>query len=268
MPSSPDASGVEREETAPRRPPKRIPRLHDDDLTARMEPFDSFWEAPKDIEKGYRTFPRFYAHNYLPYVPDDRDVRILVISCGPGYFVELLADRGYRNVLGIDSFPEKVERARARGLNCKVARVFQFLGRTSEPYDVIIAEQELNHLTKGELLSFLELAREKLRPGGVLLAHGINGTNPLTGSESRAGNFDHYLSFTEHSLRQVFEYTGYVQTQPFPLNLYVFWTNPLNYIAWLVDRFNTLFFRLNFMLVGKSARIFTKKIGVVARRPE
>jgi len=232
-----------------------------------MEPFDSFWEAPRDIERGYDRFGRFYANNYLRFVPTNRAARILVISCGPGYFVQLLADRGYEHVIGIDSFPAKIEFAKARGLDCRVDRVFRFLEDVTEPFDAIIAEQELNHLTKGEVLGFLDLAREKLRAGGVLIAHSINGTSPLTGSESRSGNFDHFLSFTEYSLNQVFEYTGYDSIKLFPLNLYVFWTNPLNYVAWMVDRLNTLFFRLNFMLVGKDARIFTKKIGVAARRP-
>lgn len=244
-----------------------VPVLRDEDLTARIEPFDSFWEAPSDIEKGYRTFARFYAHNYLPHVPADRAARILVISCGPGYFVELLRSRGWENVTGIDSFPEKVAWARERELPCQVARAFGFLRRAEPGWDCIIAEQELNHLTKDEVVAFLELARERLAPGGVLIAHGINGANPLTGSESRAGNFDHYLSFTEHSLEQVFRYTKYEDIRVFPLNLYVFWENPLNYVAWAVDRINTLFFRLNFLLVGKSARIFTKKIGVAAKRP-
>ena len=69
------------------------PRILDEDLTARMEPFDSFWEAPEDIESGYDRFAKFYAHNYLPRLPDNRDTRLLVISCGAGYFVSLLASR-------------------------------------------------------------------------------------------------------------------------------------------------------------------------------
>src|SRR6266850_2556724 len=71
------------------------------ELTAKIEPFDSFWEAPEDIEKGYASFYQFYRWNYLKYLPGDRHARILVISCGPGYFVNLLNKEGYRNVLGI-----------------------------------------------------------------------------------------------------------------------------------------------------------------------
>jgi len=113
----------------------------DDALAAKIEPFDSFWEAPADIEKGYRTFGAFYRHNYLRWVPADRAARILVISCGPGYFVNVLRQTGYANVVGIDSFPDKVAHAARRGLDCRVARAFGFLGASEAPWDAIIAEQ-------------------------------------------------------------------------------------------------------------------------------
>lgn len=247
--------------------PAMTEMLRDEDLTAVMEPFDSMWEAPPDIESGYDKFAKFYAANYLPHLPEDRDARILVISCGPGYFVNLLVERGYGNVVGIDSFPDKIEWAKQRNLPCQVAQVFSFLRASTEPWDAIVAEQELNHLTKSEILAFLELAREKLVPGGELVLHAINGASPLTGSESRAGNFDHYCSFTEYSFQQVLEHTGFTDIRVFPLNLYVFWLNPLNYVAWAIDRLNWLFFAFQFKLVGKSARIFTKKLGAAGRRP-
>ncbi len=237
------------------------------ELTARMEPFDSFWEAPDDIEKGYSKFGLFYRRNYLPLLPRERDARILVVSCGPGYFVDLLTREGYTNVLGIDSFADKVRYAQARGLNCRVETAFEFLDATTDPYDVIFCEQELNHLTKEEILEFLALCREKLRPGGTLLVHGLNGANPITGSEALAQNFDHYNTFTEYTMRQVLEYSGFEQVRIFPLSLYVFYTNPLNYVLMLVSALYTLFFRVSFILYGKKNRIFTKKIGAVARRP-
>ena len=59
-------------------------------LTARLEPFDSYWQAPADVDKGYAKFAAYYRANYLPHLPADRDARILVLSCGPGYLVSLL----------------------------------------------------------------------------------------------------------------------------------------------------------------------------------
>ena len=235
-------------------------------LTAEIEPFDSFWEAPKDIEKGYSTFARFYRHNYLRYVPSDRKSRILVISCGQGYFVNLLSGEGYADVLGIDSDPEKVGYAREKNLNCRVENAFDFLAGARDRYDCIIAEQEINHLTKEEILRFLELCLNSLKAGGTLLVHSLNGANPITGAEALAQNFDHFNTFTEYSLRQVLEYSGFHVVKVIPLNLYVFYNNPLNYVAILLDRLNTLSFRLNFKLYGKFNRIFTKKIAAVCRK--
>lgn len=237
----------------------------DEGLTAKMEPFDSFWEAPTNIEKGYRTFGAFYRHNYLRYVPADRAARILVISCGPGYFVHLLRELGYANVIGIDSFPDKVAYALRRGLDCRVARAFGFL-TASEPWDAIIAEQELNHLTKDEILRFLSLCRHKLRDGGILIAHAINGAHPIVGSESRWGNFDHYNAWTDYSLHQAFEHTGYADIKVFALNLYVFWTNPFNYVALAWDTLTRLVFVFCFKMVGKNNRLFSKKIGAIGRK--
>lgn len=238
------------------------------DLSAKIEPFDSFWEAPDDIENGYGKFFEFYKHNYLKFLPKDKDANVLAISCGPGYFVNLLTKLGYRNVLGIDSDPDKVAYGTRRGLNCRPARAFDFLRESTEPYDVIFCEQELNHLTKQEILSFLALCREKLSDNGLLITHALNGANPITGAESLAQNFDHYNTFTEYTMRQVLEYSSFSDVKVFPLNLYVFYKNPLNYVLIVLSAIYTAFFRFSFILYGKKNRIFTKKIGAVAvKRP-
>jgi SAM-dependent methyltransferase len=236
-------------------------------LTAQIEPFDSFWEGPADLEKGYKSFGRFYRHNYLPYLPRDKDARILVVSCGPGYFLNVLRAAGYARVVGIDSDPSKTLYAMRRGLACLVAEAFVFLAKHPDTYDAIFCEQELNHLTKAEILDFLQLCRASLRPGGVLIVHGLNGANPITGAEALAQNFDHYNTFTEYTLRQVLEHVGFEDVRVIPLNLYVFWTNPLNYVLLFGSSLYTLFFRLSFMLYGKANRLFTKKIGAVCRKP-
>ncbi|HXG02312.1 MAG TPA: class I SAM-dependent methyltransferase [Candidatus Binatia bacterium] len=236
------------------------------ELTARIEPFDSFWEAPADVDQGYRTFAEFYRYNYLPHLPRERDARILAVSAGYGYLLSLLASEGYGNVLGIDSDPDKVAYARSRGLPCRLAEAFPFLEDHPHTFDAIVCEQELNHLTKPEILAFLELCRRSLRPRGTLVVHALNGANPITGAEALAQNFDHYNTFTEYTFRQVLEYTSFEDIRVIPLNLYVFYRNPLNYVLMLAAGLYTLWFRLSFMLYGKTNRLFTKKIGAIARR--
>ena len=235
-------------------------------LTAKMEPFDSFWEAPEDVERGYTSFSKFYERNYLKYIPENREASILVVSCGPGYFVSLLNKKGYSRVLGVDSDPRKVEYALKRRLNCTTEEAFVFLEKHHEEFDLIIAEQEINHLTKQEILAFLKLCRNSLTKQGILILHSLNGANPITGSESLTQNIDHYVLFTEYSLRQILQYSGFKEIDVIPLNLWVFYENPLNYIGLFLDRLYRIFFRFSFLLYGKSNKLFTKKIAAVCKK--
>jgi SAM-dependent methyltransferase len=175
---------------------------------------------------------------------------------------------GYRNVLGIDSDARKIEHARHRALPCETAEVFPFLSlHQSGEYDCIIPEQELNHLTIEETISFLEMCRSALRPGGRIIVYAMNGANPLVGSENLAHNIDHFYNLTEHSITQLLQLGGFQGIQPFALRLYVFWKNPLNYVGLGLTSFLELLMRLIFKMYGKKVRIVSKKIAAVATRP-
>src|SRR4030095_9026127 len=153
-----------------------------------------------------------------------------------------------------------------KNLNCQTQNAFSFIESKSNEYDVIFCEQELNHLTKEEILQFLKLCWNALKENGTLITHVLNGANPITGAEALAQNFDHYNTFTEYTFRQVLEYSNFKDVQVTPLNLYVFYTNPLNYVLMLVSALYTLFFRFSFMLYGKSNKIFTKKIAAISHK--
>jgi len=241
-------------------------QIDDARLSAKLEPFDSYWQAPEDMEKGYASFYQYYKHNYLPHLPEDKSARILVISCGPGYLVNLLDKEGYKDVLGIDSDSRKVAYAKSHDLNCEVARVFGFLRDQTDSFDVIIPEQELNHLTLEEQLEFLSLCRHRLRDGGLLFVYGLNGANPLVGSENLAHNIDHFNTFTEYSLEQVLQLSGFREIRTLPLRIYVFWKNPLNYVGWVVTSGLELFFRIVFKMYGKNVKILSKKVAATALR--
>jgi len=236
-------------------------------LSARLEPFDSYWQAPEDVDQGYGRFNAYYRANYLPHLPANREARILVISCGPGYLIDLLREVGYSNVLGIDSDAAKIEHALRRNLPCQVVEAFPFLqGYEGPPFDVIIPEQELNHLTIDETIDFLRLCHAALKPSGLVIVYAMNGANPLVGSENIAHNIDHFYNVTEHSLTQLLELGGFASIRPFALRLYVFWKNPLNYVGLAVTSLLELGMRVVFVLYGKKVRIVSKKIAATARK--
>jgi 2-polyprenyl-3-methyl-5-hydroxy-6-metoxy-1,4-benzoquinol methylase len=235
-------------------------------LAARLEPFDSYWQAPKDVEKGFKSFTAYYRANYLSRLPKDRNASILVVSCGPGYLVNMLRQEGYGNVLGIDSDPAKIEHARRHGLPCDTARAFEFLDGRTSAYDVIIPEQELNHLTLDETVDFLRLCREALRPGGEVIVYAMNGANPLVGSENLSHNIDHFYNVTEYSLQQILELAGFRDVKVFGLKLYVFWKNPLNYVGLAVTSVLELAMRIVFVLYGKKVKVLAKKVAATGTK--
>jgi 2-polyprenyl-3-methyl-5-hydroxy-6-metoxy-1,4-benzoquinol methylase len=241
-------------------------RPADRKLSARLEPFDSYWQAPADVESGYKSFTAYYKANYLPHVPENKNASVLVISCGPGYLVHVLRDAGYTTVLGIDSDPAKIEQARRKGLACETSGAFGFLDGRRAEFDVIIPEQELNHLTIQETIDFLGLCRLALRPGGKVIVYAMNGANPLVGSENIAHNIDHFYNVTEYSLQQLLQIAGFSEIRPFALKLYVFWKNPLNYVGLCLTTVLELLMRVIFTLYGKKVTILSKKIAAVGVR--
>ena len=136
-----------------------------------------------------------------------------------------------------------------------------------DAFEAIFCEQELNHLTKEESLEFVRICHQALKPGGILVVHGLNGANPITGAEALAQNFDHYNTFTEYTLNQLLEYRGFEHIEVIPLHLYVFYKNPFNYVAWFASTLLSLLFRGLFILYGKENKIFTKKVAAVCRKP-
>ena len=241
--------------------------LSSNELSAKLEPFDSFWQAPDDIESGYARFDVYYKANFLPLMPADRDANILVISCGPGYLVKVLSEAGYRNLLGIDSFPDKIAYAEKHALHCRVERGFEHLAGHHDEYDVIVAEQELNHLTLDESLSFLALCRKSLHKNGLLVVYAMNGAHPLYGAENLAHNIDHFYTVTEFSLRQIMSAGGFKDIKIHPLKLYVFWKNPMNYVGLAITGLIDLTIKVLFKLYAKDVKVLTKKIAASGRNP-
>ena len=236
-------------------------------FTARLEPFDSYWQGTRDLDKGFRQFETYYRVNYLPRLPADRNVQIAVLSCGPGYLVNALLKAGYRNVIGIDANPAFVKHATDRNLPCEVASAFDFLAARPGQFDVIIPEQELNHLSIDETIEFLQLCVRSLRPNGQVLVYAINGANPLVAPEHISHNIDHLYNVTEYSLVQLMTLGGFTNIKPFACKLYVFWNRPENYIGWFITNSLEFMMRLVFKLYGKKVDILSKRIAATATRP-
>jgi 2-polyprenyl-3-methyl-5-hydroxy-6-metoxy-1,4-benzoquinol methylase len=134
-----------------------------------------------DVQRGARDRAYIYDRVVLPWLPGDKRGRIAELACGHGSFLCWLKDRGYLNVVGIDSSAEQIVFAR-QVAEARQAEVNEWLGsQDTESYQVLIAIDFIEHISKD---SFMELLHETFRvlaSRGRLILRYPNGGSPLVG---------------------------------------------------------------------------------------
>ena len=155
--------------------------------------------------------------------------------------------------------------ATGRGLNSACESPFEVLP-CEDAYAFIFGEQEINHLTRDELFDLLQRCLASLNPGGRLLLNAANCANPLISTEYPGNNWDHYLQAAEGNMTQAFSRAGFREVTPFALDFYVWWGNPLNYVAKALTATLHFVFKMMFRVYGKNATILTKRLGITAVR--
>jgi SAM-dependent methyltransferase len=114
------------------------------------------------------------------YVDDFRDAApVLDIGCGRGELLALLRDAGV-DARGIDPDADMVAFARGEGLDVEQADAVSYLESLEDgSLGGIFMGQVVEHLPAPMLVRTLELAAQKLRLRGVLIAETINPLSPL-----------------------------------------------------------------------------------------
>lgn len=145
----------------------------------------------------------YYDAVYDSLLPADRSVRILDIGCGGGHFLHYLSRKGYSGMEGIDIAPGLV-RFVAEEIWPRVRQgdVLEYLKERKRGYDVLVANDFIEHLEKREIIEFLFLCHDALADGGLLLLKTPNMSHPFA-CRNRYVDFTHEIGFTEHSLHEV-----------------------------------------------------------------
>jgi SAM-dependent methyltransferase len=182
---------IERE-LAERREDARLIREAEERLT-RLERRDRAPAATVAAQPAASAIPDYFAFEsrmrgrtddirarQSAYVQDFRDnAPVLDVGCGRGELLRLLREAGIE-ARGVDADADMVAYARGEGLDVEQADLLAHLESLEDgSLGGIFAGQVVEHLPPSALLRLLELARAKLRPGGLVVAETINPQSPL-----------------------------------------------------------------------------------------
>jgi O-antigen chain-terminating methyltransferase len=116
-------------------------------------------------------------HRLLGEVENPHRPRVLDIGCGRGEWLTVLQDSGV-SAAGVDTHPEFVEAAQARGLDVVQGDAIEHLRKLpADSLDLVTAFHLIEHLDVETLLALIEAAQRGLRPGGCLLFETPNPSN-------------------------------------------------------------------------------------------
>jgi cyclopropane fatty-acyl-phospholipid synthase-like methyltransferase len=176
-----------------------------------------YYQKMRDLAV-YENLRLFYRKNYFSWLPIDRHARILDVGCGAGHCLYFLQQEGYDQSEGIDVSPEMVSQCEIQGLaNVHLTDWGEFLATRPETYGAIIANDFLEHLTKEEILVFLDVVLSALQPKGRLILK-VPNAYTIFGSRDAYIDFTHQLSFTPQSMLQVLTAVGFSPIRIMPIH--------------------------------------------------
>ncbi|MDQ3823142.1 MAG: methyltransferase domain-containing protein, partial [Actinomycetota bacterium] len=135
-------------------------------------PAGEAYSAFEDVFRGTEELIEARQRVYVELVAGREPV--LDVGCGRGEFLDLLREAGVR-ARGVDVDEGMAARARAKGHDVEQADAVDYLERQPDgSFGAIFSAQVIEHLPYARLMRFLELCREKLVPGGLLVAETVN----------------------------------------------------------------------------------------------
>jgi SAM-dependent methyltransferase len=160
---------------------------------------------------GYYADPRagwpHFDANYAPLLGSARaDWTAVDVGCGHGSLIGWLEDRFGIQAEGVDASPGDVAFANAQFERDRVtcADATGFLRERPDAFDLITMKAILEHVPKGELLSFLEAAWQALSPTGILIVE-VPNMDWLAAPHERYLDLTHEVGFTRQSLQTLLE---------------------------------------------------------------
>jgi len=170
----------------------------------------SLWTNHKGFsdETALREYGRVYEFYMKDLLPENKNAAILDVGCGGGKCLAWLATKGYVNLRGVDLSPEQVAVAKQAVSNVIIGDGIEFLTDRKNEFDLIIALDVIEHLTKEEVFELLYRCHEALRPGGRLIMQTPNAAAPM-GPSIQFGDFTHEVGLTPSCLENLVRVVGF-----------------------------------------------------------
>lgn len=226
-----------------------------------------FGRAGRQDDENFLFQERYFRKNYLPYLPKDKNSRIIDLGTGLGHVLFFLKRAGYSNILGVDVGHEVIEFCREHKFPVVEEEIVEWLKQNKESADALVLNDVLEHQTKPEMWSMLEAMRETLKPGGVVLIKVPNMGNPLLGNDSRYLDITHQNGFNENSLRQALFMAKYSKVHVIGPDIYVTNNPILNVVCRAIAGVLDGIFYGIFRFYGRTeTKIFRKNILAIAQK--
>lgn len=180
-------------------------RYYDQYITVHVQP-----HADAFTEQVYERWANAAQDHLKGWLSESRSDPVLDIGCGSGKLLYLLRRLGYSNLTGIDLSPEQI-RIASQWLRDAViieGDAREFLTGSVDRYGLICAFDVIEHFRKEEVLPFLELVYQALKPGGRFILQTPNAESPNVGSVAYA-DFSHEWFFTPEGLEHVLRLAGF-----------------------------------------------------------
>lgn len=199
--------------------------------------------------------------NYLPFIKNLKNSKILDVGSGQGFFLDFCKEHGFSNYSGIDINKDLINVCRKKGHKVVHDDISNFLIKTKDTFDIIVLNDILEHFKKDMAIKLLKMLKEKLNREGLIIIR-VPNANYLFSAYYRYNDFTHETIYEIESLQYFLKLVG------FDVLCKEFKTNSNNFIRRIIRIFflkiNQAFFliyegkirpvEMNIFAVGKIRR--------------
>jgi SAM-dependent methyltransferase len=186
--------------------PQVAPTVATQPAAASVPDYFAFESRMRGSVEAIRERQRHYVDDFRENAP------VLDIGCGRGELLALLRDAGVE-ARGIDADGDMVAYARGEGLDVEQADLVEHLEDLDDgSLGGIFMGQVVEHLPAPTLVTALQLAATKLRPGGLLVAETINPLSPLA-LRSYFADLTHAQPLVPETLELLARQAGFGETE-------------------------------------------------------